>query len=338
MTGARIGIYTRRNAWDTLTMIAFGSSITKPEVYRRCAEPGIHRAAEADAEILPMESIGSIFSSYNAVLDRFAGREDLEALVLVHQDAEIVDADFCAIVRRELADPSVGLVGCVGAVGVRSIAWWEASVTLASFINRYDEHGGGDLPSFSWDWSEAPAYARTGDVETLDGFVLVLSPWVVENVRFDESLGQFHGYDLDFCLQVRAAGRRVVTADFRAVHYRQLEMVPDPEEWVAAHVNVAEKWDGQMGIGAGTGTWKERALRAEAETDSANLLAYGHLLELEARVLELERALAETTESISWRITTPLRRLRRSRAAAKPSVAPRQIGPQLARPETTNVP
>jgi hypothetical protein len=188
-------------------MIAFGSSITKPELYRRCAEPGIRRAAEPDSRIERMEAVGSIFRSYNALLERFAGVEGLEALVLVHQDAEIVEPHFCEIVRDALRDPRVGLVGCVGAVGVRSIAWWEASVTCASFVNRYEEHGGGDLESFSWAWADAPAYARIGEVETLDGFVLVLSPWVVDNVRFDESLGEFHGYDLDFCLQVRAAGR-----------------------------------------------------------------------------------------------------------------------------------
>jgi Glycosyltransferase like family len=320
-------------------MIAFASSITKPEVYRCCAEPGIRRAAEADSEIVSMPAAGSIFRSYNRLLDHFAGRDRLEALVLIHQDAEIVDEDFCAVVRRALQEPEVGLIGCVGAVGVRSIAWWEASVTLASFVNRYEEHGGGDLPSFSWDWSDAPAYARLGEVETIDGFMMVLSPWVIENVRFDESLGEFHGYDLDFCLQVRASGRRVLTADFRAIHHRQLEMVPDPDEWIAAHVKVAEKWNGQMGIGGGVGTWKERALRAEAETDSANVLAYEHVLELRARVLELEHALAETTESISWRITTPLRVLRRPRSRPEAAVPPRQIAPPLTSAEsTTNAP
>lgn len=290
-------------------MIAFATATTKPDVYRRCAEPGIARAAEPDSVILAMPSIGSIFASYNALLDEFSGREDLEALVLIHQDAEIIEPDFCQIVRRALADPEVGLVGCVGAVGVRSIAWWEASVTLASFVNRYQEHGGGDLASFSWEWEEAPAYARTGEVETLDGFVLVVSPWVVRNLRFDESLGQFHGYDLDFCLQVRAAGRRVITADFRAVHHRQLEMLPDPEEWTEAHVKVAEKWDGEMGIGTGHGSWRERALRAEADADAALVLGYMNRLETDARVRELQAALDETTSSISWRLTAPLRRL-----------------------------
>src|SRR5687768_13667133 len=109
-------------------MIAFGSAITKPEVYRLCAEPGVRRAAEADSELDALPATGTVFSSYNALLDRAAGREDLEALVLVHQDAEIVDADFCAKARAALADPAVGIAGCVGAVGVRSIAWWDGSV------------------------------------------------------------------------------------------------------------------------------------------------------------------------------------------------------------------
>ncbi len=297
-------------------MIAFACSITKPDVYSRCAEPGIRRVAEPDSEILAVPAVGSIFRSYNALLDRASGIDELDALVLVHQDAEIVEPDFCPRIRRELSDPAVGVVGCVGAIGVRSIAWWEASVTQASFVNRYEEHGGGDLESFSWDWDEAPPYARTGEVETLDGFLLALSPWVVRNVRFDESLGSFHGYDLDFCLQVRAAGRRVVTTDVRAIHHRPLEMLPDPDEWVEAHMLVAEKWEGRSpGLEPWPGDWKERARRAEAERDEAIAKAHSNQLEGDARALELQRGLDETFASVSWRITAPFRRLSGRRPA-----------------------
>ena len=222
-------------------MIAFGTAITKPEVYSGCAAVGIRRAAEPDSEVFALRSVGSIFESYNALLDRAAARSDLEALVLVHQDAEIVSPDLCARVRDALSDPEVGVVGCVGAIGVRSIAWWEGSVTLASFINRYPEHGGGDLHSFSWSWDEAPPYARVGEVETLDGFLLVLSPWAVRNLRFDESLGSFHGYDLDFCLQARAAGQRVVTEDLVVFHHTRGGLGNEADFW-EADARLRRKW------------------------------------------------------------------------------------------------
>ncbi len=309
----------------TRRLIAFGCAITNPDVHRRCALPGIERSAEPDSVIDAGPAAGSIFASYNALLDRAAALDDLEALVLVHQDAELMTPGFPAILRAALRDPDVGLVGCVGAVGVRSIAWWEGSVTLASFVNRYAAHGGGDLESFSWDPASAPPWTRTGAVETLDGFVLAFAPWAVREIRFDEGLGRFHGYDLDYCLQVREAGKRVVTAPFRAVHHREIEMLPDPEDWIAAHIAVAEKWDGRMpGIGTGPRTWRERALRAEAERDLARSIAHSRVLELEARATELRRAVDVTRTSLSWRITAPLRWFGRPRApAGRPVREPR---------------
>src|SRR5437660_4516063 len=115
-------------------MIAFGCSITKPEVYAGCAEAGIRRAVEPDSEVIANAAAGSLARSYNLIKEMVADREDLEALVLVHQDAEITDEDFCQRIRGVLEDPEVGVAGCVGAIDVRSIAWWEGSVTWAAFV------------------------------------------------------------------------------------------------------------------------------------------------------------------------------------------------------------
>jgi hypothetical protein len=291
-------------------MIAFGSSITAPETYERCAGPGIRLAAEPDSPVFAHAAAGSIFRSYNLMLEKAAAHEDLEALVLVHQDAEIVDRDFCRKLREALRDPDVAVVGCVGAIGVRSIAWWEGSVTWASFVHRYGELGGGDIESFSWNGNTLPPYARTGDVDTVDGFVLCLSPWAVRNIRFDESLGQLHGYDFDYCLQVRSAGRKVMTADFRVIHNHSLELIGNAETWVEAHIRVAEKWDGKMpGVGVMGGDWKQRARRAEAEAAAAQAKAVSTQLQSDARVRDLERQLDEVTGSTSWRLTKPLREL-----------------------------
>jgi Glycosyltransferase like family len=300
-------------------MIALGCSITARDLYERCAEPGIRLVAEPDSQVFELASTGSIFDSYNQILERAAGLEDLEALVLVHQDAEIVDPDFVPKLRQVLRDPQVGVVGCVGAIGVRSIAWWEGSVTWASFVHRYRELGGGEFPSFSWNGDELPPYASTGEVDTVDGFVLALSPWVVRNLRFDESLGQLlHGYDFDFCLQVRAAGRKVVTADFKVIHHHSLELAGDLDNWIEAHMRVAEKWDGRMpGVGAGGGDWKQRARRGEAEAAAALGKALSTELQIAAREKQHDNDLKVLTESISWRITAPLRWLSALRTGAR---------------------
>jgi hypothetical protein len=298
-----------------------------------------------------------VFRSYNLLMDQAKKLDDLEALVLIHQDAEIIDPDFTKKIREALSDPDVAIVGCAGAIGVRNIAWWEGSVTWASFTHRYEELGGGEVPALAWTPEETPTYAQTGEVETVDGFVLGLSPWALENLRFDEGLGQaIHGYDFDLCLQARTAGKKVVTADLKVVHHHDLKLIRDVGNWIEAHIKIAEKWDGKIdhiGEEGGGNDWKSRARRAEAQASAERMISLSGRLYRDARIEKLERALeyergqlakerdraaekeralettrkrlAQATGSASWRITAPARalarRLRRLRpgAPAKPN-------------------
>jgi hypothetical protein len=289
-------------------MILFGTAVTDLETYDRCAAPGIELAAEPDSDVVPHQSTGSLFRNYNLLLDEARRHEDLEALVLVHQDAEIADPDFCDKLREAFSDPDVAVVGCAGAVGVRGIAWWEGAVTWASFTHRYQEHGGGDFPALAWRTSELPSFAHTGEVDSIDGFVMAVSPWAVHNLRFDESLGKLHGYDFDFCMQARAAGKKVVTTDVKVIHHHSLVLINDPDTWIEAYVRVAEKWDGKLPTGhPDGGDSRRRALRAEAEAAAAKGEAVSAQLKCEA----IERELKRVTESTSWRATAPLRWPRR---------------------------
>jgi hypothetical protein len=294
-------------------MIAFGSVIADAEAYRRFAEPGIRRAAEPDSELFPLASVGSVCRGANLLLDTVAARDDLEALVIVDTRAEIADDAFCAKVREALRAPDVALAGPVGARDVRTIAWWEGVVSSAPVVHRYHEHGGGEMAGYGWARPAAPL----GEVDSLDGFLFVLSPWAVRSIRFDESLSTGHGYDLDYCLRVRAAGRKVVTADLRAIHHRPLALLSDTDLWVEGHIDVAERWDGRWPGRVGEPVdWKRRARRAEAEREAARTMAYSSALRVDAEVLALEREMAEMTGSLSWRVTAPLRRLNRMRRGA----------------------
>ena len=272
-------------------MIVFGTAVTDGETYEREALPGIQRVAEEDSVVLAHQSAGSVFRNYNLLLDKAAEQENLEALVLLHQDVELVDEDFAEKVRGALADPEVAIVGCAGAIGVRSIAWWQGALTWAGLTHRYPEYGGGDFPAISWRPETIPAYATTGEVDSVDGFVMALSPWAVRNLRFDESLGKLHGYDFDICMQARAAGKKVATADFRAIHHHTLELVQEPETWIQTYVRLAEKWADQL---PETGAEPEaRALRAEAEAACARAIMVAHQMRHTAIERQLERVVNE---------------------------------------------
>ena len=313
-------------------MIIFGTAVTDSETYDSCAAPGIERAAEPDSIVLAHHTAGSVFRNYNLLLDKAAAHEDLEALVLLHQDVELADSDFAATVREALSDPEVAIVGCVGAVGVRSLAWWQGALTWAGLTHRYPEYGGGDFPGISWRPQLAPSYADTGEVDSVDGFVMVLSPWAVRSLRFDESLGKLHGYDFDICMQARAAGKKVATAEFRAIHHHSLELIADPETWIQTYVRLAEKWEGQLpDTGADP---RQRALRAEGEAACARAIMVSHQMREQAIKRQLDRGQLELDntrdelEATTQKLEAAMRQLHSQETQSPPRPEQRPAPPQ----------
>lgn len=288
-------------------MIAFGCAITDEDKYQDFAVPGIELVSEPDTEVLAYVSVGSVFRNYNLLLEQAKKRGGLEALVLIHQDAEIIDPEFLAKIRESLAsDPDVAIVGCAGAVDVRNIAWWEGSVRWASYTHRFEELGGGEIPALSWIPEHIPIYAELGEVDSIDGFVMAFSPWAIENLRFDESIGGgLHGYDFDISMQARAAGKKVVVADLKVVHHHSLQVISDESGWIAAHMKLTEKWHDHLPVV--TDDWRYRARRAEAELSASIVAQTSAGLVRDLSVKALEREIDAIEQSLSWRVTRPLR-------------------------------
>ncbi len=207
-------------------MIAFAICIGSRETYERYAQPGLALHGEADSAVAEITT-DSMFAGYNEALEAFSGYPDLEALVLLHEDVEIRDPAFCAKVRSRLADPTIGVIGAIGAAGVRSLCWWEGEIrgTVRETRSLID-HGVG-----CW------------DVDAVDGLLMVLSPWVVRNLRFDaSSFHGFNGYDVDFCFQTKAARRRVVVDDLTVVHHTRVAALGDGSTFWHADKIFRRKW------------------------------------------------------------------------------------------------
>lgn len=208
-------------------MLVFATCVGTPATYRRRALPGLQRVAEPDSLLIEATAdAGSIHSAYGEVLDHVAGLAEVEALVLLHEDVELLDAGFAATIRRRLADERVALVGAIGAREVRSLAWWEGRG-----VGRVWESRG------LIDFGGAPSC-----VETLDGLLLVLSPWAVRTLRCRPELYPgFHGYDAELCFAARAQGREVWVEDLPLMHHTKGGF-GDPAAYAQADAAFRGRW------------------------------------------------------------------------------------------------
>jgi SAM-dependent methyltransferase len=185
-------------------VIAYAACIADREKFTSICLPGLARVTTSDDVVIEATHPRSIFVAYNEVLDAVRDRDDLEALVLLHEDTEILGTELPSIVRRRLAERDVAILGAVGGRDVTGLAWWNAPQRFGGIAETRG------ILHFS-DGAE--------DVDTVDGLFMALSPWTVRNLRFDEdAYDGFDAYDADLCAQARAAGRRVLAEELPIVH------------------------------------------------------------------------------------------------------------------------
>jgi SAM-dependent methyltransferase len=208
-------------------VIAYGICIGSMEKYQRCAVPGIQRYAESGSPVAESTDNTSILPAYNEMLDAFAQYDDLEALVLMHEDLELRDEAFPRKVREAFADPDVAVVGLIGANNVPGLEWWKGQG-----VGRVAETRG--VVDFG---------TRADTVDAVDGMLLALSPWAVRNLRFDsDTFSGFHAYDIDLCFQARAAGRGVRVIDAEAFHHTKGGFGDEVGFWLG-DAAFRRKWD-----------------------------------------------------------------------------------------------
>jgi GT2 family glycosyltransferase len=186
-------------------MFVFAAITSNQESYQLYAERGLSRVREENSVVYVKSGVTSLAAGYNDILDTVEREHpDCEAVVLLHQDLELCDESFCEHIRALLRDPTIGIIGAIGAVGVRSIAYWRGELR-------------GSVRENTRDLVYAPGLH---EVDAVDGMLLVLSADAARQLRFDQKVAaHFHGYDVDMCFAARAAGFKVVVDDLQVIHH-----------------------------------------------------------------------------------------------------------------------
>lgn len=226
-------------------MIAFGCAVASEEKFERFALSGVERVIEPEAPLHVKRGRTCIFSAYNEILDEAVADPRVEALCLIHEDTEIRDERFRERVRWALGDPLVAIVGTIGAVGVQGIDWWVHDYGIGSSVLEPID----PAVLYETELLEGPEMSgsgSSGDVDMVDGYLMVFSRWAMRELRFDETeIGPgFHGYDADICFQARERGRRVFAAEMRVAHHRNsISPTPYREDWLRAQMAFRRKWE-----------------------------------------------------------------------------------------------
>ena len=293
-------------------MIAFGCAVTdtRSTALRGAGHPARGRARLRD--LLRSRAAGSIFRNYNLLLDRAASARTSRrwcSSTRTPRSSTPTSARRCARrsptrrsrrrLRRRGRRPQHRLVGGLGHLGL-------VHPPLRGV-------GGGEVPGVTWDAQPPYARHRRGrhdrrlrDRRSRRGRCATCAS--------TSRSGQLHGYDFDICLQARAAGKKVITADLRVVHHHSLDLLDDVESWIDA--TSGSPRSGTASCPASprrTATGAPRARRAEAEAAAAgSQAAVGRCYQRQRACRPAAELTRQTTswKPDRWRIRGPLTGLR----------------------------
>ena len=211
-------------------MIVFGVCAGPGNRFETIAGPALAKCAP-DAEVIVLRDQPSIATAYNRILDASKNIRELEAVVLLHDDVELVDPHWQRKLLAAFTDEGSGVVGVIGASGRGGMAWF----------TRSDKHGAVGEPSRSYDFGH-----RTARVDVIDGLFIGLSPAASRTLRFDEtSYPPFHGYDADICARAGAAGHLVTLAPIDLVHHTHgaFGTARSYTDWIKASLSWRLAWE-----------------------------------------------------------------------------------------------
>jgi len=173
---------------------------------------------------------------YNAA----AAQAKFDILCFMHEDIQFHTQDWGHNVVEVLSNPKVGLLGVAGSKykSLMPGGWSCPGISIpwhkANFIQRFKFE---DLQTQHFVYNTSDE--QVSEVATLDGVWLCTRKTVFKTIKFDEQLLRgFHGYDLDYSLQVARQYKVCVTFGVLIEHFSEGNYSAD---WLDAMLKLHNK-------------------------------------------------------------------------------------------------
>ena len=176
----------------------------------------------------------SIYSAYNEGI----GKTKFPFLCFVHDDVQFNTQDWGLLLINHLKNENIGLAGLAGGDAMLRIPFDYGALNRSMNIIHIDKTG--QKPT---EYVRMPKEFQgiSRPVLLLDGVFICGRSELFEKIRFDESIGGFHGYDYDISMQSFMAGyNNLVVYDIEIEHFSKGKM---DASYFRAIRRIWEKWE-----------------------------------------------------------------------------------------------
>jgi hypothetical protein len=179
------------------------------------------------------------------VYNTAASRAGFDIFCFMHEDISFETKHWGRIAAGHLQDSSVGLIGVAGGDTKGLVpSSWSSSVFQSeiSIIQHYKKDNALPQRIVKTGYPEDPSTLK--NVVCLDGVWLCTKREIFEKFRFDNNtFNGFHGYDIDYSLQVFSYYKVCVVFDILIHHYSDGSY---SRQWMNSMIAVSKKWKKQL--------------------------------------------------------------------------------------------
>jgi Glycosyltransferase like family len=175
-----------------------------------------------------------------AVYNNGARKAKYPILCFVHEDVRFRTTAWGKNLLTHFADPLTGLIGVAGGDSLNNVpsTWSNAFISPEINIIQY-EHEKNSEPTHLFISANSEKLPKK-QVQVIDGVFMCVKKTVFDQYQFDESLlKDFHGYDIDFSLQVSQKYKNYVAFDILLEHFSEGKL---NKAWLKSSFLVSKKW------------------------------------------------------------------------------------------------
>ena len=189
------------------------------------------------------------------VYNRGGSMATFPILCFIHEDVSFETKNWGLLIEQHFANDKIGLLGLAGGdtKGMVPSSW--SSSFISNEINIFQHYHAGDKSQKHIITTANEQIENQKKVVVLDGVFLCTRKEIFNRYKFDEvNFKGFHGYDIDYSLQVLTAYQVAVIFDVIVHHYS--EGKPD-KRWMESAIRISNKWKTSLPVSVYPLTGKE---------------------------------------------------------------------------------